>query len=229
MSFITKWAFSNKPAVALMTLLILVMGIVSYFRLPMEFLPEADNPQVTIIAMGPGTDSKTMETEVTIPVERAVNGVNGKTSVYSTTGDGFSKTELFFEAGSDMKQAKQDVQDALNNVALPSNISKPTVTQLNTSMIPIVNIAVTFEDGMTAENIAFAREKLQPIYQDIKGVSSADLYGITDSIVSVKIDNEKLSEKQVSLQAVMGVLQGQNTALSIGEKTIDGKSSNIKV
>lgn len=228
-SFITKWAFGNKAAVALVTVLILIMGVVSYFRLPMEFLPAADNPQITIISMGQGTDSKTMETQVTIPVERAVTGVNGKTSVFSTTGDGFTKVDLFFESGSDMKQAKLDVQDALNNVVLPPNISKPTVSQLNTSMIPIVNIAVTFKEGMTAENMAFAREKLQPLYEDIKGVSSADLYGITDSVVSLKIDNEELAEKQLSLQAVMSILQGQNKALSIGEKMINGKSSNIKV
>lgn len=228
-SFITKWAFGNKAAVALMTVLILIMGVVSYFRLPMEFLPAADNPQVTIISMGQGTDSKTMETQVTIPVERAVTGVNGKTSVFSTTGDGFSKVDLFFESGSDMKQAKLDVQDALNNVVFPPNISKPTVSQLNTSMIPIVNIAVTFKEGLTSENMAVAREKLLPLYEDIKGVSSADLYGITDSIVSLKIDNEKLAEKQLSLQAVMSVLQGQNKAFSIGEKMINGKSSNIKV
>ena len=229
MSFITKWAFGNKAAVSLMTILILIIGIVSYFRLPMEFLPAADNPQVTIIAMGQGTDSKTMETEVTIPVERAVTGVNGKKSVYSTTGDGFSKIDIFFEAGSDMKQAKQDVQDVLTRVTMPPNISKPIVTQLNTSMIPIANIAVTFEDGMTADNMALAREKLLPLYQDIKGVSNVDVYGITDSVVSVKINNDKLAEKQISLQAVMGVLQGQNTALSVGEKIIDGKTSNIKV
>ena len=55
-----------------MTILILIIGVVSYFRLPMEFLPSADNPQVTIIAMGQGADSKTMETEVTFPIERAV-------------------------------------------------------------------------------------------------------------------------------------------------------------
>ena len=65
MSFITKWAFGNKAAVSLMTILIFIIGVVSYFRLPMEFLPSADNPQVTIISMGQGTDSKTMETEVT--------------------------------------------------------------------------------------------------------------------------------------------------------------------
>ena len=229
MSIFTKWAFKNKAAVSLLTILILIIGVVSYFRLPMEFLPSADNPQVTIISMGQGTDSKTMENEVTNPIEKAVTGINGKTSVTSTTGDGFSKVDLFFDAGSDMKQAKLDVQEALNNVPLPSYISKPTVSQLNTSMIPIVNIAVTFDDGLTPENIEFARETLQPLYEDIEGVANVALYGITDSVISVKIDNEKLAENQIPLQSVMGVLQGQNTALAVGERIIDGKTSNIKV
>ena len=228
-SFITKWSFGNKAAVSLMTILVIVIGIVSYFRLPMEFLPSADNPQVTVISMGQGTDSKTMETEVTEPIERALAGVNGKTSVISTTGDGFSKVDLFFEAGSDMKQAKLDVQEKLSNITLPQYISKPIISQLNTSMIPIVNIAVTFSDGLTTENIEFAQETLKPLYEDIEGVSAVDLYGITNSVVTVKIDNDKIAEKQVPLQSVMGVLQGQNTALAVGEKVIDGKTSNIKV
>ncbi|MFF2755748.1 efflux RND transporter permease subunit [Psychrobacillus sp. NPDC058041] len=229
MSSFTKWAFGNKAAVTVLTILILVIGVVSYFKLPMEFLPSADNPQVTIISMGQGTDSKTMESEVTIPIERAVRGMNGKTSVYSTTGDGFSKVDLFFESGYDMKKGKQDVQDALSNLTLPVYISKPIISQLNTSMIPIANIAVTFEDGLTTENMDFAREELLSRYQEIKGISNVDVYGITDSIISIKIDDEKLAEKQIPLQAVMGILHGQNTAVSVGEKIIDGKTSNIKV
>lgn len=229
MSSITKWAFGNKPAVAFLTVLILIIGVVSYYRLPMEFLPSADNPQVTIISMGQGTDSKTMESEVTNPLEHAVKGINGKKSVYSTTGDGFSKIDLNFESGYDMKQAKQDVEEAISNVNLPTYISKPIISQLNTSMIPIVNIAVTFKDGLTDQNKEFAREELQSRYQEIKGVSSVDVYGITDSIVSVNIDDQKLVKKQISLQSVMSILQGQNTAVAVGEKNIDGKTSNIKV
>lgn len=229
MSLFTKWAFSNKAAVSVITILILIIGVVSYFRLPMEFLPSADNPQVTIITMGQGTDSKTMESEVTNPIERAVTGLNGKTSVFSRTGDGYSKIDLVYESGYDMKQAKLDVQDALSNVNLPPNISKPIISQINTSMIPIVNLAVTFDDGLTTENIDFARNELQTRYQDIKGVSSVEIYGITDSIISVKIDDEKMADNQISLQAVMGILNGQNTAVAVGEKNIDGKTSNIKV
>jgi multidrug efflux pump subunit AcrB len=229
MSFFTKWAFHNKAAVSLITIIILIIGVVSYFRLPMEFLPSADNPQVTIITMGQGTDSKTMESDVTSPIERAVTGIKGKNSIYSTTGDGFSKVDLFFEAGSDMKQAKLDVQEALSNVALPAYISKPIISQLNTSMIPISNIAVTFKDGLTTENLELVKEKIEPLYKEIDGVSQVQTYGLVDPIISIKIDNQKLAENQVSLQTVLGILQGQNTALAIGEKNIDGKTSNIKV
>ncbi len=227
--FFTKWAFKNKAAVSLVTIFILLIGVVSYFKLPMEFLPSADNPQVTIITMGQGTDSKTMEAQVTDPIERAVTGVKGKSSIYSTTGDGFSKVDLFFEAGSDMKQAKLDVQEALGSVALPQSMAKPTVTQLNTSMIPISFVAVTFKDGLTAENIDFTKKELEPLYKDIKGVSDVQTFGISQSVLSVKVDNEELAKKKVSIQDVMSVLNGQNAALAVGEKVIDGKASNIKV
>ncbi|WP_141994527.1 efflux RND transporter permease subunit [Bacillus sp. B4EP4a] len=229
MEFFTKWAFKNKAAVSLVTIFILLIGVVSYFKLPMEFLPSADNPQVTIITMGQGTDSKTMETQVTDPIERAVTGVKGKSSIYSTTGDGFSKVDLFFEAGSDMKQAKLDVQEALGNVALPQSMAKPTVTQLNTSMIPISFVAVTFKDGLTAENIDFTKKELETLYKDIKGVSDVQTFGVSQSVLSVKVDNEELAKKKVSIQDVMSVLNGQNAALAVGEKVIDGKASNIKV
>ncbi|MFF2496952.1 efflux RND transporter permease subunit [Peribacillus sp. NPDC058075] len=229
MEFFTKWAFKNKAAVSLVTIFILLIGVVSYFKLPMEFLPSADNPQVTIITMGQGTDSKTMEAQVTDPIERAVTGVKGKSSIYSTTGDGFSKVDLFFEAGSDMKQAKMDVQEALGSVALPQSMAKPTVTQLNTSMIPISFVAVTFKDGLTAENIDFTKKELEPLYKDIKGVSDVQTFGISQSVLSVKVDNEEMAKKKVSIQDVMSVLNGQNAALAVGEKVIDGKASNIKV
>ncbi|WP_285767171.1 efflux RND transporter permease subunit [Peribacillus sp. SI8-4] len=229
MEFFTKWSFKNKSAVSLVTIFILMIGIISYFKLPMEFLPSADNPQVTIITMGQGTDSKTMETQVTEPIERAVTGVKGKSSIYSTTGDGFSKIDLFFESGSDMKQAKLDVQEALSKVALPQSMAKPAIAQLNTSMIPISFIAVTFKDGLSAENIDFTKKELEPLYKDIKGVADVQTFGISQSILSVKVDNERLAEKKVSVQDIMGVLKGQDAALAVGERVIDGKTSNIKV
>ncbi|MGJ7910190.1 efflux RND transporter permease subunit [Neobacillus sp. LXY-1] len=229
MSRITKWALGNRAAISLMTVLVLLMGIVSYFTLPMEFLPSADNPQVSVVVMGQGTDSKTMETEVTKPIETAVAGVKGKKNIFSTTGDGYSKIDINFDSKTDMKEAKQEVQESISTLSLPTNVSKPTIVQLNTSMIPIADVAVTFKDGLTPENLKLAQEKIIPHFKDIKGIASIQSYGMSSSYVSVKVDNELLAQKQVPLQNVMTVLQGQNNAVAVGEKTIQGKDSNIKV
>lgn len=229
MSWFTKWSFGNKAAVTIMSILILCMGVISYFTLPMEFLPAADQPQISIVVMGQGTDSNTMEKQVTSPIENAVVGVKGKSNILSTTGDSFSKVDIFYESKTDMKEAKLEVQEVLNSLTLPPNVSKPIVVQLNTSMIPIADVAVTFKEGLTPKNMEFAKKKIEPYFKDIKGVASVQMYGNVDSYVSVKIDNELMAQKQVSLQNVLKILQGQNTALAIGEKVIDGKSSNIKV
>lgn len=229
MSLLTKWAFGNKVAVTLMTILILIVGAISYFTLPMEFLPEADNPQVTVVVIGQGTDSKTMETEVTTPIENAVSGVTGKKNILSTTGDGFSKIDLFFESKTDMKQAKQDVQEAINNLNLPSNVLKPSVVQLNTTMIPIAELAVSFKDGVTNKNVEFMKEKIVPLYKDINGVSSVNSMGASFSYVSIKVDNQLLSKYQIPLQNVMNSIKGQNESFALGEKVIGKESSNINV
>jgi multidrug efflux pump subunit AcrB len=229
MSWFAKWAFRNKAAVSIMSILILIMGTISYFTLPMEFLPSADNPQVTVIVIGQGTDSKTMESQVTLPIEESVTGVKGKKNIFSTTGDGFSKIDIFYESGVNMKEAKQEVQEALSNLALPSNVSKPIISQLNTSMIPIAEIAVTFDDGLTAENIELAKKKIVPYFKDVEGVANVQTFGAANAYLSIKLDNEKMAAKLVSIQNVMGLLQGKNVAVAIGDKTIDGKSSNIQV
>ncbi|OIK11499.1 multidrug transporter AcrB [Bacillus sp. MUM 116] len=229
MSWFTKWSFRNKAAVWIMSCLILVMGVVSYFTLPMEFLPSADNPQISIIVMGQGTDSKTMENQVTNPIEESISGVKGKKNIFSTTGDGYSKVDINYDSKTDMKEAKQEVQEVLTNVHLPENVSKPTVVQLNTSMIPIADVAVTFKEGLTPDNLNFADKKIVPVFKDIKGVASIQTYGMASSYISVKVNNSLLSEKKIPIQSVMNVLQGQNSAIAIGEKTIEGKASNIKV
>ncbi|PLR97848.1 efflux RND transporter permease subunit [Bacillus sp. T33-2] len=229
MSWFTKWAFRNKAAVTIMSLLILLMGVVSYTNLPMEFFPAADQPQISVVVLGQGSDSETMEKQVTSPIEKAVSGVKGKRVALSTTGDGFSKIDLFFEPKTVMKDAKLEIQEAVNELTLPPNVSKPTIVQLNTSMIPISEISVTFEDGLTAQNIEFAESKIVPQFKDIKGVANVQSHGKANSYVSVKTDNVKMAEKQVTLQNIMGVLQGQSLSAAVGEKTIDGNASNIKV
>lgn len=227
-SFI-QGAFRNKSAIAILIVMVLGLGIFSYFKLPMELVPEADNPQVTVSVIGPGYDAASMEQSVTNPLEQALAGIKGKTNVFSTSGDGFSQVNLNFDSSTNMKEAKQEVERAVNAVQLPERVSPPYVVQFNTSMIPISFVSLTFNEGVTEAQ----KEKLEQLvgdtFRDIKGAGEVQLSGKTLPKVTVTPDLAKLADKGVPLQALYGVLQGRSASASIGESTIGGQIVNLNV
>ncbi|MBW5444729.1 AcrB/AcrD/AcrF family protein [Cohnella sp. CFH 77786] len=223
-------AFKNKSAMIILIVMVLGMGVFSYLKLPMEFLPEADNPQVTVTAIGPGYDASTMERSVTNPLEQAVAGIKGKTNVFSTSGDGFAQVNLNFDSNTDMKEAKNEVERAVNAVKLPERVSQPYVVQFNTSMIPISFVTMTFaNDGLSDADKEKLEQRVVDAFHSIDGVGSVQLSGKSKAKVGVTPDMGKLAAKGVPLQALYGVLQGRDASASIGEKSIDGTTVNLNV
>ncbi|GIN90500.1 hypothetical protein J6TS1_32070 [Siminovitchia terrae] len=98
----TTWALKNKAAVILMTVLVLGLGALSYFTLPKEFMPSANNPAVNVIVMGQGTDAGTMAEQVTKPIEKAIGSVKGKKHVFSTSADGYSSIDITLDPSVDI-------------------------------------------------------------------------------------------------------------------------------
>ncbi|BCB05131.1 efflux RND transporter permease subunit [Bacillus sp. KH172YL63] len=229
MQALTNWVFRNKAAMGLFIIMTLFIGIISYFRLPMEFLPEADNPQVTVVTLGQGYDAGSMTSEITEPVEQAVASISGKTSILSTTGEGFSQVSINFDSKTDMKEAKLKVEDAIKGIQLPEGVGEPLISQLNTSMIPIGQVSVTFEDGLTKKNLDVVNEEFKPLFENQSGLSQASIAGENSARVQINLDHEKLEALHIPVNAVMGVLQGQHVSASAGSTTIDGQKSTINV
>ncbi|WP_308639007.1 efflux RND transporter permease subunit [Paenibacillus silvisoli] len=228
MQSITKWAFNNKAAMKIVVLLALVMGVISYYRLPMEFLPEADNPMVTVAAIGPGYDAKSMETGVTAKLEEALQFVKGKTLMTSSSGNGFAKIDLAFDSKTNMKDAKAEVEAAVRTVQLPERVMTPYVVQFNTSMIPISWVSINL-DGIAEADREKAEKELINSFKKVEGAGDVSLGGKSTPTISVVPDPAKLADKGVPFASLMGVLQGRGVAASVGEKTIDGASGNINV
>ncbi|ARI76482.1 efflux RND transporter permease subunit [Halobacillus mangrovi] len=229
MQLLTNWAFRNKAAMSLFVIITLLIGTISYFRLPMEFLPEADNPQVTVVTLGQGFDAGSMTSTITEPVEQAVSSVSGKTSVLSSTGEGYSQVTINFDSKTDMKEAKNAVEEAISGIRLPEGVGEPQISQLNTSMIPVGQVSVTFADGLTKNNIEQVKNEFQPLFENQEGLSQASVMGENSSRVQINLDHDKLEQLGIPVNAVMGVLQGQDVSASAGTTTIDGQKSTINV
>lgn len=229
MSWLTKWAFSNKAAVGLLIVMALVVGLMSYTSLPMEFMPEADNPQVTVTVIGPGQNAESMEQNVTKPIENAVATVNGKTEILSTSGDGYGKVDIYFDGKTDMKQAAQEVEKATGALQYPEGVMKPFVIQLNTSMIPVSEATIAFDDGLTEANLQTVQNVILPKLQSIEGVAAVSLFGKPLPQISIHADPDKMAAHGISYAQLTGLLEGRNVSASVGEQTLDGKTGNVDV
>lgn len=229
MKTLIQGAFRNKAAIAILVVMVLGLGIFSYWKLPMEFLPEADNPQVTVSVIGQGYDAATMESLVTNPLEQAVAGVKGKTNTFSASGDGFSQVNLNFDSKTNMKEAKAEVERAVNAVALPERVSPPYVVQFNTSMIPISFVSLTFQEGTSDARKEQVERQAIDAFRSIDGAGEVQLAGKSRPSVGVAADPAKLAAKGVPLQALYGVLQGRDASASVGQTSLDGAIVNLNV
>ncbi|CAM3955698.1 efflux RND transporter permease subunit [Paenibacillus alkaliterrae] len=229
MSKLTEWSFRNKAAIILIVIMSLVMGVISYLRLPMEFLPAADNPQVMITAIGPGNDAKSMEQLVTNPLEEAVTFVKGRTDMLSTSGDGYAQINLNFDSKTDMKEAKAEIERIVDQVQLPANVMKPFVVQFNTSMIPIAWVTLTFEEGISEQKKEAKLKEVTAELQKSEGAGQVSVTGKSSPTITVTPLTEKLTEAAIPVQALMGVLQGRGASVALGERTIDGAAGNINI
>ncbi|MEH7335610.1 efflux RND transporter permease subunit [Neobacillus drentensis] len=229
MTWFTKWALRNKAALAFSVIASMIFGIFSYTTIPMELMPSADQPYVTISVVGNGIDAVSMDEQVTQPIEKAINGVKGKQNVVAQTGNNFTQLTVTFESSIDVKEAKQQIQERISMVNLPNGVMKPYVVNLNTSEIPIVELGLTFDKEIGNNELNIVENEIMPMFQDLKGVGNVIVNGGKNQQVIIKVDPAKLAAAQFPLEKLYTLLQGKNASVAMGEQTLNNEATNIIV
>jgi Cation/multidrug efflux pump len=221
--------FRRKAAVIVLVVAALGLGVFSFSTMPMEFLPEMENPEVTVSVIGPGYDAASMEKHVTNPLENSLAAVKGKTNLFSVSGDGFSQINLFFDSRTDMDEATAEVEKAVGSVSLPERVSKPYVVQFDSSMIPVAFVTLTFAEGTSEAQREKIEQRALNEFRGIDGVGHVQLAGKSRLEARIVPDPAKLEEKGVPVQALYGVLRGREVSASIGEARLGGETVNLNV
>ncbi|MBU8917284.1 efflux RND transporter permease subunit [Bacillus sp. FJAT-29953] len=229
MTWFTKWALRNKAALTFSVLASMIFGIFSYTTIPMELMPSADQPYVTISVVGNGVDAVSMDEQVTQPIEKAINGVRGKQNVVAQTGNNFTQLTVTFESSIDVKEAKQQIQERISMVNLPNGVMKPYVVNLNTSEIPIVELGLTFDKEVGNTELNLVENEIMPMFQDLKGIGNVIVNGGKNQQVMIKVDPEKLAAAGFPLEKLYTLLQGKNASVAMGEQTINNEATSIIV
>jgi multidrug efflux pump subunit AcrB len=229
MTWFTKWALRNKAALTFAVIASMIFGVFSYTTIPMELMPSADQPYVTISVVGQGVDAVSMDEQVTQPIEKAISGVRGKQNIVAQTGNNFTQLTVTFESSIDVKEAKQQIQERISMVPLPNGVMKPYVVNLNTSEIPIVELGLTFDKEIGNHELNIVENEIMPMFQDLKGIGNVMTNGGRNQQVMIEVDPAKLAAAGFPLEKLYTLLQGKNASVAMGEQTLNNEATSIIV
>ena len=136
----------KQPVFATMMMVALVvLGIFSYKELSIDLFPDVDFPVVTVQTVYPGVAPETVETEVTKPIEEAINPIQGVKHITSTTTEGVSIVIVEFELGTDINTAEQDVRSKVSALRrdFPTGVEEPVIGRIDPADMPIVSLSVS--------------------------------------------------------------------------------------
>ncbi len=213
----TTIALKNKNTIFLLTFIVAVFGILSYRTLPKELFPEVEIPTVLVKTVYPGNPPADMENLVTRPLENEINTITGIRELRSTSSQDNSDIFVEFDTGIDIKDALQDVKDAVDRVKgdLPGDLpSDPMVMDIDFSEFPIININLSGDFSLN-ELKRFA-DFLEEEIEDIPEISKVEVTGIEEREIQINADPLKLELYELSFDDIANAISAENVSIAGG-------------
>jgi HAE1 family hydrophobic/amphiphilic exporter-1 len=213
---LVNFVLNNKLAVWLLTIIITVSGIYSATRMNMETIPDISIPYLMVMDVYPGaTPEKVME-DVSMPLEKAVENLEGVKSVFSNSYSNMANLQVEYEYGVDMDEAKRALKSALEGVTLPEGAQEPTVTAISMNMMPVAALSVASTTEDIVELTSTVEEILLPKIEKIDGVASATIAGQHIEEVQLTYNEDKMAELGLTEDSVKQIIQASDMAVSLG-------------
>ena len=206
--------FIRRPvATILLTLGIALLGVASFFVLPVASLPTVDIPAIGVFANLPGASPEVMATTVATPLERRLGHIASVTNMTSQSQTGRTTVILQFDLDRDINGAARDVQAAINGARadLPATLrSPPQYRKFNPADAPVLSFALTSEVLSKPQVFDIAATVLQQKLSQVQGVGQVDVNGGSSPAVRIDINPRVLSHLGIGLEDVRAAVAGFN-------------------
>jgi len=214
---IYKTAIQKPVTTALIFVAVIVIGIYSFMKLPVDMFPEMDPPYITVMTTYPGASASEMETNVTKIMENALTSVDHLKHITSQSKDNMSMVVLELEWGANMDEAVNDVRSYVDMTKsnLPDNCGTPMIFKLSTSAMPVAQYSITADETYAGLD-KIMNDEVIPQLNQIDGIGNISLSGAPDRYVYIDIDQQKLDAYGLTIEQVGQVVQANNLNLSSG-------------
>ena len=197
---------------------VVILGVVSLSRLPVDFLPDMELPFISIRTTYDNAGPEEVEKSVSRLIESAVSSVNNIKEVSSTSEEEDSKVFIEFNWGSDLASATADIREAIDRIrkSLPDDAESPAVYKFSTDNIPVMEISFYGTDNLSALYNLVDNQILTSIEQ-VGGVAMAEIRGGLKSQIKVDVDMNRLQAYGLDINSIVSTLAMENQNISGGE------------
>jgi multidrug efflux pump len=212
-----------------MTIIIVLFGAIGMMRLGIREFPSVDRPIITVNTSYVGANADVIETQITEPLEQAINGIAGIRSITSTSRDGQSRITVEFELEINLETAANDVRDKVSGALylLPVDANPPVVQKADADSDPIIFLNFRSDKRSIMELSDIAENVSKERLQTIPGVSSVGVWGSKRPAMRLWMDPAKLAAYQISPLDIRNALIRENIELPSG--SIEGNKTELTV
>lgn len=213
-----------------MSIILVIFGVIGFTRLGVRDYPVIDPPSISVRTSYSGANADIVESQITEPLEKIINGIAGIRNISSASSVGVSSIDIEFELGVDLEAAANDVRDKVSQAgrSLPQDLtSPPVVSKANANRDAIISMTVQSNTKNPLELTEYANNNLVERLQTIQGVSSIQVWGERKYAMRIWLDPGKLSAYGLTALDIQDALNRENVELPSGK--IAGNSTELTV
>lgn len=220
----------SRPVLAIvMSLVIILFGFIGFSFLGVREFPSVDPPVVTVSTNYIGANADVIESQITEPLEDAVNGIAGIRTLTSVSREGRSSITVEFELGVSIEAAANDVRDKVSGALsrLPQDVDPPVVEKADADSSPIIFMTITSDKRDLLELSRIAEINFKERIQTIPGVSSVQIWGQRRYSMRLWMDPIKLASFRLAPSDILQALNRENVELPSGR--VEGQNTELTV
>ena len=221
----------RRPVLAVvLSIAIILFGVIGFKFLGVRDYPAIDPPNISVRTSYPGANADIIESQITEPLEKAINGIAGVKNITSSSSQGSSSINVEFELGNELESAANDVRDKVSQAvrSLPSDLdAPPVVSKADATSDAIISMTVKSPSKNQLEVTEYANNNLLERLQTIPGVSGIQIWGEKRYAMRIWFDIAKLNSYGLTASDIQTAIQRQNVELPSGK--ISGVSTELSV
>lgn len=227
---LTRFSIQRPIGIAMIFMLITVLGLFSYARIPVELLPDVDSPFISCIVEYPGASTESVEQQITKPIEDVISTVSYVKQLRSVCMPGRSEVfiELSPEANADMVAI--EATKKLNRIrsSLPADIDEPVVLKRSSDEYPIMEIAISSKVDPALMR-SLAENTLKEKFQQVDGVADVVITGGAEKEIAIEVHKDRLNYYGLTLKDITEAIKSENSMVSAGSVYSENKQITVRL